>query len=58
MMRHGRGELRTDFRPLRLIVAYHAPSQQHGYGIGKPLIAGPADGHLAGAIDDLATRLR
>jgi hypothetical protein len=58
MMRHGRGELRTDFRPLRLIVAYHARCQQQGYGIGKPLIAGPANGHLAAPIDDLATRPR
>jgi hypothetical protein len=32
--------------------------QQQGYGIGKRLIAGPADGDLAGAIDDLAARLR
>ena len=56
MMLHDRGELRTDVRPLRLAVAYHAPCQ--GYGIGKRLIAAQADGDLAGAIDDLAARLR
>jgi hypothetical protein len=58
MMLHDRGELRTDFRPLRLTGTYHAPCQQQGYGIGKRLIAGPANGHPAGPIDDLATRLR
>ena len=58
MMLHDRGELRTDFRPLRLTVAYHTPCPVHGYGIGKRLIAARADGDLAGAIDDLAARLR
>ena len=56
MMLYGRGELRTDFRPLRRIVTYHAPCQR--LGVGKRLIAAQADGDLAGAIDDLATRLR
>jgi hypothetical protein len=56
MMRHI--ERRMDFRPLRLTVAYRAPCQEQGYGIGKRLLAGPANGHLAGPIDDLATRLR
>ena len=35
---HDRGELRTDFRPIREIVAYHAPCQQQGHGIGKPAL--------------------
>lgn len=56
MMRQG--ELRTDFRPLRLTVAYYVPCQRQGYGVGKRLIAAQADGDLAGAIDDLATRPR
>ena len=58
MMVHDRGELRTDFRPLRLTVADHTPCQQRGYGIGKRLTVGQADGDLAGAIDDLAACLR
>jgi glycerol-3-phosphate dehydrogenase subunit C len=33
-----RGELRTDFRPLPLAVAYHAPCQQQGHGIGTPAL--------------------
>jgi hypothetical protein len=56
MMRHG--ELRTDFRPLRLTVTHHAPCQQQGHGIATRLIATQADGGLAGPIDDLATRPR
>ena len=52
------GELPTDFRPLRLTVGYHAPCQRQGHGIGKRLIDAQADGDLAGAIDDLAARLR
>jgi glycerol-3-phosphate dehydrogenase subunit C len=35
---HGRGELRTDFRPLRERVAYHAPCQQQGHWIGRPAL--------------------
>lgn len=35
---HGRGELRTDFRPLHETVAYHAPCQQQGHNIGKPAL--------------------
>ena len=58
MTLHDRGELRPDFRPLRLRVAYHTPCPVHGYGIGKRLIAARADGDLAGAIDGLAARLR
>ena len=57
-MLYDRGELRTGFRPLWLIVAYHAVCQQQGYGIGKRLIAAQADGEVAGAIDDVAARLR
>jgi glycerol-3-phosphate dehydrogenase subunit C len=33
-----RGELRTDFQPMPLTVAYHAPCQQQGHGIGKPAL--------------------
>jgi hypothetical protein len=58
MMLHDRSELRTDFRRLRLTATYHAPCQQQGHGIGKRLIAAQADGDLAGAIGDVATRLR
>ncbi len=58
MMLHDRGGLRTGFWPLRLIVTYHAPRQQHGHGMGKCLIDAQADGDVAGAIDDLAARLR
>jgi hypothetical protein len=58
MMLYDRGELRTDFRPLRLTVTCHAPCQQQGHGIGKRLIAAQADGDLAGVIDDLATQRR
>jgi glycerol-3-phosphate dehydrogenase subunit C len=32
------GQLRTDFAPLPLTVAYHAPCQQQGHGIGKPAL--------------------
>jgi glycerol-3-phosphate dehydrogenase subunit C len=35
---HNRGELRTDFSPLPMTVAYHAPCQQQGHGIGKPAL--------------------
>jgi len=45
-MLHDRGELRTDLRPLRLTVTYHAPCQQ-AHGIGKRLIDAQADGDLA-----------
>jgi hypothetical protein len=47
MMLHDRGELRTDLRPLRLTVTYHAPCQQQAHGIGKRLIDAQADGDLA-----------
>jgi glycerol-3-phosphate dehydrogenase subunit C len=33
-----RGELRTDFRPLRLALPYHAPCQQRAHRIGKPAL--------------------
>ena len=56
-MLHDRGELRRDFRPLRLTVTYHAPCQQHGHGIGQRLIDAQADGDVAGAVDDLAARV-
>jgi hypothetical protein len=58
VMLHDRGEFWTDFRPPRLTGAYHAPCQQQRYGIGRRLIAAQADGDFAGAIDDLAARLR
>ena len=58
MMLHDRGELRMEFRPLRLTVTYHAPCRRQGHGIGKRLSAAQADGEVAGAIDDLAARLR
>jgi glycerol-3-phosphate dehydrogenase subunit C len=35
---HDRGELRTDFGPVDLKVAYHAPCQQQGHNIGKPAL--------------------
>jgi glycerol-3-phosphate dehydrogenase subunit C len=35
---HEQGELRTDFAPLEMEVAYHAPCQQQGHGIGKPAL--------------------
>jgi len=35
---HDRGELKTDFGPLRETVTYHAPCQQQGHGIGKPAL--------------------
>ena len=48
VMLHDRGEFWTDFRPLRLTAAYHAPCQQQGYGIGRRLIAAQADGGHGG----------
>jgi glycerol-3-phosphate dehydrogenase subunit C len=35
---HDRGELKADFQPVEEIVAYHAPCQQQGQGIGKPAL--------------------
>jgi glycerol-3-phosphate dehydrogenase subunit C len=35
---HDRGELRTDFAPVPMIVPYHAPCQQRGHGMGKPAL--------------------
>ncbi len=35
---HERGELRTDFQPVPLTVAYHAPCQQQNQLIGKPAL--------------------
>jgi glycerol-3-phosphate dehydrogenase subunit C len=35
---HDRGELKTDFAPIRETVTYHAPCQQQGHGIGKPAL--------------------
>ena len=35
---HERGELQTDFRPVPVTVAYHAPCQQQGHNIGKPAL--------------------
>jgi len=36
--RHESGELRTDFVPVPLTVAYHAPCQQQNQQIGKPVL--------------------
>lgn len=57
LMLYDRGELWTGLGPLRLTVAYHAPCRQ-GHGIAGRLIDAQADGDLAGAIDDRATRRR
>jgi glycerol-3-phosphate dehydrogenase subunit C len=38
LLLYERGELRTDFKPLKLTVPYHAPCQQQGHGIGKPAL--------------------
>jgi glycerol-3-phosphate dehydrogenase subunit C len=38
LLLHERGELRTDFEPLRWTVPYHAPCQHQGHGIGKPAL--------------------
>jgi glycerol-3-phosphate dehydrogenase subunit C len=35
---HDKGELRTDFHALPMVVPYHAPCQQQGHGIGKPAL--------------------
>jgi glycerol-3-phosphate dehydrogenase subunit C len=35
---HERGELLTDFGPVPITVAYHAPCQQQGHNIGKPAL--------------------
>ncbi len=35
---HQRGELRTDFKAVPELVAYHAPCQQQGHWIGKPAL--------------------
>src|ERR1700754_267180 len=35
---HERGELKTDFAALDETVAYYAPCQQQGHGIGKPAL--------------------
>ncbi|MHB1525823.1 MAG: anaerobic glycerol-3-phosphate dehydrogenase subunit C [Candidatus Dormibacteria bacterium] len=35
---HQRGELRTDFQPVPLTIAYHAPCQQQNQEIGKPAL--------------------
>jgi glycerol-3-phosphate dehydrogenase subunit C len=47
---HQRGELRTDFMPLRETIAYHAPCQQQGHWIGKPAL------DLLALIPELDTR--
>jgi glycerol-3-phosphate dehydrogenase subunit C len=33
-----RGELRTDFQPVNLVLPYHAPCQQRAHRIGKPAL--------------------
>jgi glycerol-3-phosphate dehydrogenase subunit C len=35
---HDRGELKTDFKPIDEVVAYHAPCQQQGHWVGKPAL--------------------
>jgi glycerol-3-phosphate dehydrogenase subunit C len=35
---HHDGELKTDFRPVNEVVAYHAPCQQQGHFMGKPAV--------------------
>jgi glycerol-3-phosphate dehydrogenase subunit C len=35
---HHQGELRTDFKPVDEVVAYHAPCQQQGHYMGKPAV--------------------
>jgi glycerol-3-phosphate dehydrogenase subunit C len=35
---HDRGELRTDFAPLKMTIPYHAPCQQAGHWMGKPAL--------------------
>jgi glycerol-3-phosphate dehydrogenase subunit C len=35
---HDKGELATDFRPVPLTIAYHAPCQQQNQQIGKPAL--------------------
>jgi glycerol-3-phosphate dehydrogenase subunit C len=35
---HDEGRLRTDFQPDDQRIAYHAPCQQQGHGIGKPAL--------------------
>ncbi len=35
---HEQGELRTDFRPLAMVLPYHAPCQQRAHRIGKPAL--------------------
>jgi glycerol-3-phosphate dehydrogenase subunit C len=35
---HAAGDLRTDFTPVNETIAYHAPCQQQGHGIGKPAL--------------------
>jgi glycerol-3-phosphate dehydrogenase subunit C len=35
---HAAGELRTDFSAVNEMIAYHAPCQQQGHGIGKPAL--------------------
>lgn len=35
---HEQGELKTDFKPLKQTVPYHAPCQQKAHGIGKPAL--------------------
>ncbi len=35
---HAEGRLDTDFRPVEERIAYHAPCQQQGHGMGKPAL--------------------
>jgi len=35
---HELGELKTDFKPIKQTVPYHAPCQQKAHGIGKPAL--------------------
>ncbi len=35
---HEAGELRTDFKPLKLVLPYHAPCQFRAHRVGKPAL--------------------
>jgi glycerol-3-phosphate dehydrogenase subunit C len=47
---HEQGELRTDFRPVPMLLPYHAPCQQRAHRMGKPVL------EILGLIPDLQLR--
>ena len=47
---HEQGELRVDFRPLPMLLPYHAPCQQRAHRIGKPAL------EILGMIPELELR--